>query len=259
VQHVVQQDYYYVTLNTALSQFKDARVRQALSLAIDKKGLIAAVLKGNGQVATGPISPLQKYYYDANVAQYPYDPQKAVALLEQAGYSKHSDGKLYDKSGKPFTINFTAGQYGYLVPASELIQQYWQKIGVTVPFKVLEWNTYIQQVVVKRSYQATFAWWIAPFDPDVYPYFACSAAMVGENISNYCNPALDTLMTQGRKVTDPAARKAVYNKMQQLMATELPLLFLFYPERFTAMSANLHVPAVDYDIAIDNIADWTLS
>ena len=165
VQSVVQQDYYYVTLNTALAQFKDVRVRQALSLAIDKKGLIAAVLKGTGEVAAGPISPLQKYYYDANVAQYPYDPAKAVSLLEQAGYVKHSDGKLYDKSGKPLTISFTAGQYGYLVSASELIQQYWQKIGITVPFKVLDWNTYIQQVVVKRDYAASFAWWIAPVRP----------------------------------------------------------------------------------------------
>ncbi len=259
VQSVVQQDYYYVTLNTALAEFKDVRVRQALSLAIDKKGLIAAVLKGTGQVAGGPISPLQKYYYDANVTQYPYDPAKAVSLLEQAGYVKHSDGKLYDKSGKPLTISFTAGQYGYLVSASELIQQYWQKIGITVPFKVLDWNTYIQQVVVKRNYAASFAWWIAPFDPDVYPYFACSAAGVGENISNYCNPQLDSLMTQGRKVTDPAARKAVYTKMQQLMAKELPLIFLFYPDRFTAMSSRVHAPAVDYDIAIDNISDWTLS
>ena len=124
LQSVVQQNYYYATLNTSLAQFKDVRVRQALSLAIDKKGLIAAVLKGNGQVATGPISPLQKYYYDAHVAQYPYDPAKAVSLLQQAGYFKHSDGKLYDKSGHPFTIDFTAGQEGYLVPASELIQQY---------------------------------------------------------------------------------------------------------------------------------------
>lgn len=259
LQKVVQQDYYYVTLNTSLAQFKDVRVRRALSLAIDKKGLIAAVLKGNGQVATGPISPLQKYYFTSQVAQYPYDPQQAVKLLEQAGYTKHADGKLYDKSGQPFTINFTAGQYGYLVPASELIQQNWEKIGITVPLKVLEWNTYIQQVVVKRGYEASFAWWIAPFDPDVYPYFACSAANVGENISNYCNPQLDNLMSQGRKVTSPAARKQVYTKMQQLMASDLPLLWLFYPERFTAMSANLHVPAVDYDIAIDNIADWTLS
>ena len=259
LQHVVQQDYYYVTLNTSLAQFKDVRVRQALSMAIDKQGLIAAILKGNGQEATGPISPLQKYYFNANVAHYPYSPQKAVALLEQAGYTRHADGKLYDKGGKPFTIDFTAGQYGYLVPASELIQQYWQKIGITVPLKVLEWNTYIQQVVVKRDYVASFAWWIAPFDPDVYPYFSCSSVGVGENISNYCNPQLDALMNQGRKVTTQAARRAVYTRMQELMATQLPLLFLFYPERFTAMSSNLHVPAVDYDIAIDNIADWTLS
>ncbi len=258
VQKVVQQDYYFVTLNTALPQFKDVRVRQALDDAIDKNGLIQALLKGNGQVATGPIAPLQQAYYNPHVAHYPYNPQRALQLLAQAGYTKGRDGKLA-KNGHPLTITLTAGQYGYLVPASELIQRYWQQLGVTVNLHTIEWNAYIQQVVVKRDYEASFVWWIAPFDPDVYPYYSCSNAFVGDNISNYCNPQLDSLMTQGRAVVAPAQRKRVYDRMQSLMAVQLPLLYMFYPQRFAAMSRTLHVPAVDYDIAIDNMADWTVS
>lgn len=259
VQHVVEQNYYYVSLNLTVPRFRDVRVRQALDLAIDKNGLIKAILKGNGQVSTGPIAPLQKYYYDANVQKYPYNPAAAVKLLETAGYTKKADGKLYGKDGKPFTIALTAGQYGYLVPASELIQQYWQKIGVTVSLKVLEWNAYIQQAVVNHNYEASFVWWIAPFDPDVYPYFACDAAKTGFNFSAYCNPKLDALMVQGRRAVKPDQRRAIYNTMQELMAQELPLIFLFYPQRFHVMASNVHAPAVDYNIAIDNIADWYVS
>lgn len=258
VQKVVQQNYYFVTLNTGLAKFKDVRVRQALDYAIDKKALIQALLKGNGQVATGPIAPLQKAYYDPHVAQYPYNPRRALQLLKQAGYTKGPTGKL-SKNGHPFTITLTAGQYGYLVPASELIQRYWQQLGVTVNLRSIEWNSYIQQVVVKRDYEASFVWWIAPFDPDVYPYYACSTAYVGDNISNYCSPQLDSLMKQGRAAVAPAKRKGIYDRMQSFMATQLPLLYMFYPQRFDVMSRSLHVPAVDYDIAIDNIADWTVS
>lgn len=255
LQKVPEQNYYYVTLNNSVAPFSDVRVRQALQYAIDKKGLIQALLKGYGQVASGPIAPLQKYYYDPNVKQYPYNPTLALKLLAQAGYKKGAGGKLY-RGGKPFTIAFTAGQYGYLVPASELIQHYWQKLGITVSLKVLEWNTYISQVVVGRRYQASFGWWIAPFDPDVYPYFSCSTAKVGDNMSDYCNPALDRIMNQGRAVVQPAARKKVYDRMQALMAEQQPLLFLFYPLRFDAMAHNLHVPAVDYNIAVDHVSNW---
>lgn len=258
VQHIIQQNYYYVSLNTDLPLFKDVRVRQALRYAIDARGMIQALLKGNGQEATGPIAPLQKLYYDPHVQRYPYSPAKAVQLFKAAGYTRGADGKLV-KGGHPLTITLLAGQYGYLVPASELIQQYWQKVGVTVKLKTIEWNAYIQQAVVNRKYEASFSWWIAPYDPDVYPYYACSTAHVGDNFSNYCNRQVDALMNAGRRAVEPAQRKAAYDQMQVLMAKELPLLYLFYPERFHAMEKNLHVPAVDYNIAIVNIADWSLS
>lgn len=255
LQKVPEQNYYYATLNTSIAPFSDVRVRQALQYAIDKKGLIQALLKGYGQVATGPIAPLQTYYYDSHVQQYPYNPGRALKLLKQAGYKKGAGGKLY-KDGKPFTIAFTAGQYGYLVPASELIQHYWQKLGITVTLKVLEWNTYISQVVVGRHYQASFGWWIAPFDPDVYPYYSCSTAKVGDNMSDYCNHTMDAIMNQGRAAVKPAARKKIYDRMQVMMARQQPLLFLFYPIRFDAMTNNLHVPAVDYNIAVDQVSSW---
>jgi peptide/nickel transport system substrate-binding protein len=244
-----------MALKTTLPLFKDVRMRQALDYAIDKKAIIQGILKGYGQVSAGPIAPLQKFYYNPNVQQYAYNPQKALQLLAQLGYKKGAGGKLY-KNGKPLTIPLTLGQYGYLVQLGELAQHYWQKIGITVPLKVIEWNTFIQKVVVNRQYVASDGWWIAPFDPDVYPYYSCSTAKVGDNLSDYCNPQLDRLMNQGRLVVQPAARKQVYNKMQTLMANQLPLLFLFYPIRFDAMTSNLHVPAVDYNIALNHMEDW---
>jgi peptide/nickel transport system substrate-binding protein len=255
IQKNADQTYYYALLNTAVAPFDDVRVRQALEYAIDKKGMIQALLKGEGLVATGPIAPLQKAFYDPHVQQYPYDPTKAVQLLQQAGYQKGSDGTL-TKDGKPFTIDFTAGQIRFLVPASELIQADWQKIGIKVNLKVLDWNTYIQQVVVQRSYQASFAWWSTPPDPDAAAYYACSAAKAGFNISAYCNPKLDSIMNAGRKATKTSDRKKAYDQMQVFMAQQLPLLYLFYPYSFNVMQKNLHSPSTGYAFAIDHISDW---
>ena len=230
--------YYFVALNQDDARFQDVRVRQALLYAIDRPAMIKSILKGYGQVATGPIAPIQKGFYNAGVVQYPYDPQKAKQLLAQAGWKPGPDGTL-QKDGKPLVISMPTASYQQLVPITLLVQQYWKNIGVKADVKTMDWNSYIQQVIVKRDYQASAAWWSTPSDPDVLPYYDSSAAHVGNNIPNYQNLKLDQLLEQGRKATDPAARKRIYNEAQALMAKELPYLYLWYPQNITAYNKRL--------------------
>lgn len=255
VQKNADQTYYFAMVNTTIAPFNDVRVRQALNYAIDRKAMIQALLKGYGKAATGPIAPLQKAFYDPNVAQYPYSPSKALKLLAAAGYKKASDGTL-TKNGQQLSIDFTAGQIRFLVPASELIQRYWQALGIKVNLKVLDWNTYITTVVVKRDYQASFAWWSTPPAPDMFSYYSCAAAKGGYNLSGYCNPALDTAMNQGRSAVKPAQQKKAYAKVQTMLAKQLPLLYLFYPDSFNVLAKKLHAPHTGYGFAIDHISDW---
>ncbi len=229
--------YYFVALNQDDPRFQDVRVRQALLYAIDRPAMIKSVLRGYGQVATGPIAPVQKSFYTKNVQQYAYDPAKAKALLAQAGYKPGPNGIL-QKDGKPLIISMPTASYQQLTPISLLVQQYWKDIGVQADIKTLDWNSYIQQVIVKRDYQASAAWWSTPADPDVLPYYDSSAANVGNNIPNYKNPKLDALLEQGRKTTG-TARKQVYTQAQKLMATELPYLYLWYPQSITAYNTRL--------------------
>lgn len=258
VQKNADQTYYFAMVNTTIPPFNDVRVRQALNYAIDKKAMIAALLKGYGKVATGPIAPLQKAYYDANVQQYTYSPSKALKLLAAAGYKKGSDGTL-TKNGQQLSIDFTAGQIRFLVPASELIQRYWQALGIKVNLKVLDWNTYITTVVVKRNYQASFAWWSTPPAPDMFSYYLCDAAKAGYNLSGYCNSTLDAAMNQGRAAVKLAQERKAYAKIQTMLAKQLPLLYMFYPESFNVMEKKLHVPHTGYGFAIDHISTWYVS
>ena len=230
--------YYFVALNQDDPRMQDVRVRQALLYAIDRNAMIKSVLKGYGQVATGPIAPIQKEYYNASVQQYPYDPQKARALLAQAGWKPGADGTL-QKDGKPFVISMPTASYQQLVPITLLVQQYWKDIGVVADVKTTDWNSYIQQVIVKRQYQASAAWWSTPADPDVLPYYDSSAANVGNNIPNYKNPKLDALLEAGRKTSTVLTRRIAYNNAQALMARELPYLYLWYPQSITAYNKRL--------------------
>ena len=233
-----QNIWYWVALNQTDPRFQDVRVRQALLMAIDRPAIIKSVLKGYGQIATGPIPTVQKAYYDPNVQQYPYDVQQAKDLLKQAGWAPGPDGVL-QKDGKPFTIDMPTGQYGQLVPMTLLVQQYWQAVGLKVNLKTEDWNSWIKQVVVNRDYQAALAWWSTPTDPDVYPYHASENAGKGYNIPNFKDPALDQILQAGREAKTQEDRVKIYNQAQELAAKELPYLYLWYPQTIIIRSRKI--------------------
>lgn len=249
--------WYWIALNQSDKQFQDVRVRQALLYAIDRNAIIKGVLKGYGEVATGPIAPIQTYY-DGKVQTYPYNPTKAKQLLKEAGYKPGPNGIL-EKDGKPFVINMPTGQYGVLTPASQLVQQYWKAIGIKVNLNVMDWNSYVQKVVTNRQYDATLCWWHTPTDPDMYAYFASSAAGTGWNIPGYKNPTLDSLLMKGRTVATKSARVKAYDQAQVLMAKQLPYLFLWYPDTILAMQKNLIMPKATMIVAEDHITDWEIT
>ncbi len=255
VHEIADNNYYWVALDQAQERFQDVKVRQALLHAIDREAIIKGILKGYGQVATGPIAPVQEKYYNKNVKSYAFDKEISKNLLKEAGYTPNKNGFM-EKDGKVLEINMPTGQYGVLVQATQLVQQYWQDIGVKVNLDVIDWNTYIQKVVIDRKYDATLCWWRAPVDPDVLAYNHSSAAGTGNNIPGYKNPQLDKLLEDGRKAKTTEERVQIYNDAQALMAEELPYLYLWYPTIGVVTQKSLVVPKTTYIVAENNITDW---
>jgi peptide/nickel transport system substrate-binding protein len=248
--------YYWVILNQEDERFTDPRVRQALLMALDREAMIEALLEGYGTVATGPIAPLLGAIYNEDVAQYPYDPEAAIALLNEAGWTQNADGVM-EKDGEQLVISMPTGQFGYLVPATLLVQQFWADVGVTADVEVIEWNAYIQQVVVARDYQGTLAWWSQPPTPDVTPYYSCEAAATGNNIPNYCSPELDDLMAAGRRALTADDQIDAYGQMQDYLADELPYLYLWYPDILSVKNVRLQgFPAINASTAFQYAAEW---
>jgi peptide/nickel transport system substrate-binding protein len=251
--------YYWLALNQTDPRFEDLKVRQAIEYAIDRQAIIQTVEKGYGTVANSPIVPAMKAYYDpSQESKYPYDPQKATALLQEAGWTQGPDSIL-QKEGQPFSFTMDVGQRGILQPTNELIQQNLQKVGIHTDLNSMEWNAYIQKVVVNRDYTATVNWWVYPNDPDVLPYYASSAAGKGFNIPGYKDPELDDLLTQGQKTSDPAERKKIYTQVQAYMADHLPYNFLWYPQEIDIVSDNLQgVPDLNLRDAMHYVQEWSL-
>lgn len=254
-----QNVYYFVALNQNDPRFQDVRLRQALLYAIDRNAIIDSVLQGYGSVATGPIAPLQQALYDGDVANYPFDPEKAKALLAEAGWTPGPDGIL-TKDGETLDIAMPTGQFGSLVPATLLVQQYWKEIGVNAEVQVLEWNAYIQQMFVNRQYEATLAWWSTPPTPDVSPYYESAAAEGGQNIPGYQSAELDEILSQGRAATTETEQVEVYGRMQEYLAQELPYLYLWYPDTITVRSVQLGgMLETNNPAAFQYAAEWYVS
>jgi len=248
--------FFFVAPNHDDARFEDVRVKQALLMAIDRQAMIDAILSGFGRVASGPVAPMLGALFTDDVTTYPYDPEAAGALLDEAGWTMGADG-VRAKDGERLAFDMPTGQFGDLVPASLLVQQYWADIGVEADVRVMEWNAYIQEVVLARAYEVTLAWWSMPPTADVAPYFSCSAAQSGNNIPNYCDPELDALMDAGRAALTVEDQVAAYAAMQAFTADELPYLYLWWPDILTAKSVALQdFPAITAATAFQHAVEW---
>jgi len=222
--------YTYFGFNLKKDLFKDIHVRQAIAYAIDKKEIIKGVLLGLGEEATGPYKPDMEWY-NGNVERFNFNPEYAKKLLAEAGYvDKDGDGIL-EKDGKPlrFTVLTNQGNEARIKTA-EIIQRRLKNVGIDMKILVLEWATFIKEFVSKRRFDALILGWTIPQDPDLYDIWHSSKMDArGLNHYSYSNPEVDKLLVLGRKTVDKEKRKKIYFKIQELLAADVPCVFLYVP------------------------------
>lgn len=238
--------YVYMGMNLRDPRFADRRVRQAFAYAINKHELIEGVRLGLAHEATGPYKP-GTWQYNPNVHQYPYDPAKARALLAQAGWTdKNADGVLV-KNGVPFKfdlLNAQGSDEGRKV--AEIIQASMKDIGVQVEIRVIEWAALLKEYIKKRNFEAVIlAWGITP-DPDQYDIWHSSKTKPDElNRIGYANPEVDELLEKGRSTCVEADRKKYYDRLQEVLADDQPIVFLYFRDGLPVVASRIRgiVPA----------------
>ncbi|MBF0317923.1 MAG: peptide-binding protein [Nitrospirae bacterium] len=223
--------YTYLGFNLKHPIFKDKRVRQAIAHAIDKKELINIVLLGLGSESTGPYVP-KTWPYNPNVRRYEYGPQKAGELLAQAGW-KDSDGDgILDKDGNPLDFTISTGMGNSTrIKAATIIQWRLKQIGIRVNIRTLEWSTFINEFIDKRRFEAVLLGWAIGMDADQYDIWHSSKTKEKEfNFISYSDPEVDRLLEEGRRTFDIEKRKKAYYKIQEILAEDVPYVFLYVPD-----------------------------
>ena len=223
--------YTHMAFNLKHPLFQDKRVRQAIAYAIDKSEIVDVVLFGLGSPATGPYVP-NTWPYNKDVNKYEFNPEKAKALLKEAGWAyTGGDGLLY-KDGRPFAFTILTNMGNSLRKNTATIVQ-WRlaKIGIKVEIKALEWSTFVNEFIDKRRFEAVLLGWSIGLDPDQYDIWHSSKTKEKEfNFVGYNNPEVDRLLEEGRRTFDIGERKKAYFRIQEIIADELPYIFLYVPD-----------------------------
>ncbi|GHD54775.1 diguanylate phosphodiesterase [Thalassobaculum fulvum] len=214
----------------------DRRVRQALILAVDRQAISDRLFAGKQPVADGFVHPLDRVHASDSVPTYGFDPSRAAALLEEAGWPPGPQGVRMNGKGERLSVELmtTAGNR-----TRELVEQvladYWKRVGVETRIRNEPARVFFGETVQKRRFTglAMFAWLSAPeslprttLHSESIPTEANNWA--GQNATGFRNAEMDRLIDAAEIELDPDRRKALWAEMQRIYATELPAIPLYF-------------------------------
>ena len=232
--------YAYLGFNLLDARFQDRRVRQAIAHAINKQEIIEGVLLGLGQAAAGPYKPGTWWYKD-DVKTFPFDPERAKALLAEAGWRRMNADGILEKGGQPFSFTIRTNQ-GNAVrqQTAEIIQRRLRAVGIDAKIHIVEWAAFINTFIRKKNFEAIILGWGLGSDPDQYDIWHSSKTGPDElNHISYKNPKVDELLEAGRRTFNQERRKAIYGALQEILAEDQPVVFLYVPDALPVVAARV--------------------
>jgi peptide/nickel transport system substrate-binding protein len=221
-----------LALNNARPPFDNILVRRAICYAINRDEIIEATnLKAEWGSSVGShMTPISPYYVDL-VGRYPYNPDKARALLNQAGYPNGFSTTIY--LPQPYEFHIRTGQ----IIADELRQ-----VGIDCKLVILEWGQWLERVYKQWDYDMT----VIADDVSIEPAanFSKGFERTQEDGSSayywqYTNYFLRTLLAQGRKTTDLNERKTIYAMVQTLISDDAVMAWIQVPHQLEGMNSKL--------------------
>ncbi|MFL5540112.1 MAG: ABC transporter substrate-binding protein [Longimicrobiaceae bacterium] len=246
--------YEQLTWNERRPPFGDARVRRALTLAIDRPRIVEAVREGYGRVANSTVAP-ELWMHDPHAgADLGHDTAAARRLLAEAGFAdRDGDGVLESADGKPFrfTLKVPHGNQERR-DIAEIVQAELRRIGVAVEVREVEFNVLLATAsdARKRDFDAMVLGWKPEFHLDDSDVFSCQKRDQPLAFSGYCSAEADRLMDSVQVVPDRRAALPLWWRYQELIARDLPITPLYFSNRLVGINRRVQ------GVALDARGDW---
>lgn len=226
--------YGYISFNHKDKKYQDQKVRQALTIGLNRKEVVAGAFGKFADVINIPESKQGWAYTNENIEPYDFDIEKAKKLLDEAGWKVGADG-IREKDGQKFKINFSATADVSVVEALiPIMSKNYKELGIELSPETLDFNA-ISEKRKTGNFEMYFAAWGLTPDPDSTVYITKGS----QNQINYSNKTFDELMLKGKKTLDVEGRKEVYKQAFQELNKDLPVIFLYQRRDMWAMNSRI--------------------
>jgi peptide/nickel transport system substrate-binding protein len=236
---VVGNGYEHVSLNQKhFTPFADLAVRRAMAHAIDRNLIVNTLLDSLVTVVNGPIQPLSNAY-EKDVTIYTYDPARARAMLDSAGWKPAADG-IRAKDGKrlAFTL-ITQSGFAIRENVSQALQKQFRDVGIDASIRLID-GTSISSVWFKGDFDAMLHWWQSGADPEITLFFAADRTPpAGRNVNYFRDDSLTTMLYASDRTANEADRIALLKQAQRRVAMLVPELPLYNTSKVDAVPARL--------------------
>lgn len=251
-QKIEQLDYAYSYLgfNLKKKKFQDERVREALSLAIDRQGLVDILFLGHGQACRGPFYPGSDAF-NPDVPLPKVDLERAKTLLKEAGYDERH----------PLEFEIATSNASEVRPyAAEIMQHQLSKIGVKVQLRVMEWQAFLNMVVFPRKFDTVLLGWSLPLLPDPYlVWHSDNDKPGGFNFIGYRNSEVDHLIKEAESIVDAEALAKVQREIFAKIVADNPYLFLYVPNDISVVNKSISPIEPTMFGFTHNYIDWKIA
>lgn len=236
----------YMGVNQRLDVFKDGKVAQAMTYAINRKDMIDKLLEGRAAITNAPVLPSSWAYPADGLNTYDYNVEKAKEILKEAGYEdRDGDGIVENEAGQKlsFTLSYPTGNK-IREQSAPIIQSNLKDIGIEITLDIKEFAALLQQTMYGKhefdlylmggSYDSA--------DPDPIAVWHSNAISDdgGWNQVGFSDPEADKLMEEALKTTDVAERAALYKEFCKIVNEQCPWVFLYEPDTIMGYTNKLH-------------------
>ncbi len=243
----ISNSYTYLGFNHKNPKFQNPKVREAISLAIDRDEIVDILFFGHGQVCNGPFMP-GTFAYDNTISAPKQNIKRAKELLKEAGYD--------EKNPLEFEI-VTNSNNQTRVYATQIIQHQLKEVGIIVKIKSMEWQAFLNTVVMPRNFESVVLGWSLGLMPDAYSIWHSDGSKKGGfNFISYKNEKVDRLIIEAEKTVDMDRLSLLYREIYRTIVKDNPYIFLYIPNSITVVNKDIKNVSQSILGVMHNVIDW---
>ncbi|HEX7125224.1 MAG TPA: ABC transporter substrate-binding protein [Thermodesulfobacteriota bacterium] len=254
--------YSFFAYNLKHPVLADRRVRQAITYAIDREEMLKAFFGGRGTLISGPFAP-GSWAYNLDVQPYPFDVQKARALLDEAGLRDNDGDRIVEKDGEPVRLSLKVPIERESDSVKRVVlafQNYLRAVGLDVKVEFREWQAWKEDVFGRQDFDIIFASWVFDDSADISTLF--HSGEIGpwrNNFIGYSNPEVDALIVEAKLTLDKEKRRSINQKLHAILAEEQPYTFLWTLTNYAASHRKVRRLQIHPYAFFTFVDDWFIA